>query len=53
MSEDRDKLSENDELELEDDDVEAHSLGGRDSDRENSLGGRDTERENSLGGRDA
>ena len=41
MAEDRDKLSENDEIELEDNDVEAHSWGetdrkvlGEDSDRE-------------------
>ena len=34
MSEDRDKLTKNDEMELEDDDVEAHKLGGDDGERE-------------------
>ena len=39
MSDDQGKLS-NDELETEDDDVEAHQLGGKDTERE-QLGGRD------------
>jgi hypothetical protein len=49
MSDDQGKLS-NDELETEDDDVEAHQLGGKDTERD-QLGGKDTEREQ-LGGRD-
>jgi hypothetical protein len=41
MSEDRDKWSENDEIELEDDDVEAHKLGGDDGGEREKLGGDD------------
>ena len=39
------------ELETEDNDVEAHQLGGKDTERD-QLGGKDTEREQ-LGGRDS
>jgi len=45
VSDDQDK-----ELETEDNDVEAHQLGGKDTERD-QLGGKDTERE-ALGGRD-
>ena len=55
MSDEREKLGLNDELETEDEDVEAHALGGDfgalggDSTDRDALGGDSTER-NALGG---
>jgi hypothetical protein len=51
MSDERDKLTKTDESESEDNDVEAHSWGGKDTERERH-GGKDTEREH-HGGKDS
>ena len=48
MSDEREKLGLNDELETEDEDVQAHALGGDSTDRD-ALGGDSTERD-ALGG---